>query len=83
MTAQISGDAKAGRSADSRTYLLNCSHERKGEQHGPANAETELRSGLTVCADTGRVVVRRPGNEAGSERAKEFKQTGRWRTFRF
>src|SRR4051794_28793348 len=57
-----------GDAADARRNLLDCRHQWKGQQHGPADAVAELRARLAVGADAGRVIVGRAGDQARAER---------------
>ena len=66
--ADIAGDAVPGDAADPRGDFLDRRHQRKGQQHGPADAVAELRAGLAVGADPRRIVVGRAGDQAGPER---------------
>src|SRR5205814_10559937 len=70
MATQVAGDAVPGGSPDSRADFLDRHHERKCEQHGPADGEPELRTGLAVSADAGRIIIRCAGNESGTEPAE-------------
>ena len=58
--AQISSDAVTRGAADARADLLDRCHQRVGQQHGPADVETELRPGLAVGADSGRMSSEAP-----------------------
>src|SRR5262249_10454294 len=57
--------------ADAGGNLLDRRHQRKGQQHGPADAAAKLRAGLTVGADTGGIVIGGAGDQAGAERFDE------------
>src|SRR5947209_19684778 len=67
MPARIARNAMPGDAADTRGNFLDRRHQRKRQQHGPADAVTELRAGLAVGADAGRIVVGGAGDEARSE----------------
>jgi len=49
--ARIARNAMAGDPPDPRGNFLDCRHQRKRQQHGPADAVAELRAGLAVGAD--------------------------------
>jgi len=65
--ADIAGDAAPGDAADPRGNLLDRDHQRKCQQHGPADAVTELRAGLAVGADAGGIVVGGAGDQSRAE----------------
>jgi hypothetical protein len=67
MPAEIAGDAMSRGAAEAGADLLDRHHQRIGQQHGPADAEAELRAGLAVGPDAGWIVVRRPGNQSWAE----------------
>ena len=67
--AEIAGDAMPRGAAEAGADLLDRHHQRIGQQHGPADAEAELRTGLAVGADAGRIVVRRAGDQPWPENA--------------
>src|SRR5882757_9016582 len=77
MPAYIAGYAVAGDAADARRDLLDRRHQRKGQQHGPADAVTELRTGLAVGADPRRIVVGRAGDQSRAERLEKIAETER------
>ena len=52
----------AGREGRSIADLLDCRHQRKGDQGGPNKIQTELCSGLRVRRDSGGVVIGRSGH---------------------
>ena len=45
-------------------YFLDCRHQRIGQEHRPADAESELCACLAVGTDAGRVIVRSASDEA-------------------
>jgi hypothetical protein len=63
MPAEIAGDAMSRGAAEAGANLLDRHHQRISQQHGPADAETELRTGLAVGADARGIVVRRSGDQ--------------------
>ena len=63
-----------GDAADARGNFLDRHHQRKAQQHGPADAVTELRAGLAVRADPRRIVVRGTGDQSRSERLDKIAQ---------
>ena len=67
--AEIAGDAMPRGAAEAGADFLDRHHQRIGQQHRPADAETELRTGLAVGADAGRIVVRRAGDQPWPENA--------------
>jgi hypothetical protein len=71
MPADVAGNAAAGDAPHPRGDFLDRDHQRKCQQHGPADAVAELRTGLAVGADPRRIVVGRPGDQSGSERFQE------------
>src|SRR3954452_1212579 len=75
MAAQVTDDPASRGPPDPRADLLDRRHQREGEQHGPADAEAELSSGLAISADAGRIVVGRARNEARPERTECAPQT--------
>ena len=80
MPADIAGNAVAGDAADARGDFLDRRHQRKRQQHGPADAVAELRAGLAVGADPRRIVVGRAGDQAGAERFQRIAEAKRpWR----
>ena len=56
-----------GDAADPRRNFLDRRHQRKGQQHGPADAVAELRAGLAVGADPRRIIVGGAGDQSGAE----------------
>jgi hypothetical protein len=68
MPADIARYAVPGDAADAGRNLLDRRHQRKAEQHRPADAVAELCAGLAVGADAGRVVVGGAGDQTGAER---------------
>src|SRR5205814_9485444 len=78
MPADVAGYAVAGDAADPRRNLLDRRHQWKGQQHGPADAVTELRTGLAVGADTRGIVVGRAGDQPGAERFDELAEAEGW-----
>ena len=63
MGADIGRDPVAGDPADAGADLLDCRHQRPGEQHHPAHRRAELRASLRVGGDAARVVVRCAGDQ--------------------
>ena len=61
MPTQIPGDAVARRASDACADFLDRHHQRIGQQHRPADAVTELRTGLAVGPDARYAPVIRPG----------------------
>jgi hypothetical protein len=53
----IPGDAAPGGPPDAGADLLDRRHHRVGQQHCPANGETELGSGLRIGRNSARIVV--------------------------
>ena len=82
MPADIAGNAAPGDAADPAGDFLDRGHQRKGQQHGPADAVAELRAGLAVGADAGGIVVGGAGDQAGAERLEETLKAKRFRTLR-
>jgi hypothetical protein len=76
MATHVGDHARAGDAADSRAHQLNREHERRREQDGPEQAIAEARPRLRVSGDAGRVVVRRAGDEAGSQKPQRAAQKG-------
>ena len=77
MPAHIARNAVPGDAADARGNFLDRHHQREAQQHGPADAVTELRAGLAVGADPRRIVVRRTGDQPRSERLDEIARAKR------
>ena len=77
MPAHIARYAVAGDAADARGNFLDRHHQRKRQQHGPADAVAELRAGLAVGADPRRIVVGRAGDQAGAERLQRIAEAKR------
>ena len=67
MAPDIAGDSDAAHAADSCADFLDGRHQRKGKEHGPEHAVAELRSDLRIGRNPARIVVRRAGNQAGTE----------------
>jgi hypothetical protein len=67
VSADVAGDAMASDATDPSGDLLNGDHQRVGQQHGPTDAEAELRAGLAVGPDARGIVVRCTGDQARSE----------------
>jgi hypothetical protein len=67
----------AGDPAHARGDFLDRRHQRKREQHGPADAEAELRAGLAIGADAGGIVVGCAGDQTGTERLHEERKPRR------
>ena len=77
MPAHIARYAMAGDAADARGNFLDRHHQRKRQQHGPADAVAELRAGLAVGADARRIVVGRAGDQPGAERLQRIAEAKR------
>ena len=77
MPARIARNAVPGDAADARGDFLDRRHQRKRQQHGPADAVAELRAGLAVGADARRIVVGRAGDQAGAERLQRIAEAKR------
>ena len=71
MAADICGDPTTGHAPDLCRDLLNDDHQREGEDERPGEAIAKLRADLAVRANARRIVVRRPGDEAGAEAGEE------------
>src|SRR5262245_66406777 len=76
MAAEIARNSMPGRAADACADLLNRRHERKRQEHRPSDAESELRAGLGVRSDSGRIVVCGPGDEPGAKLAQHARDPG-------
>ena len=74
MAADISSDAPARNPSYPAGDFLNRHHQRKGEQHGPADAVAELCAGLAISADAGWIVV---GRASDKSRAECFQKAAR------
>ena len=75
--AHIARYAVAGDAADARGDFLDRRHQRKGQQHGPADAVAKLRAGLAVGADPRRIVVGGAGDQSRPERFGKITQAKR------
>src|SRR5262245_14502817 len=71
MPADIARYAVPRDAADAGGNLLDRRHQRKAQQHGPADAVAELCAGLAVGAHPRGVVVGGAGGQAGAERFEE------------
>jgi hypothetical protein len=60
----VGGEALAGDPPDLRADELDRDHERRGQKHGPQQAEPELRAGLRIGGDPRRIVVGSSSDEA-------------------
>ena len=67
MAAKVAGEPVAGGAADPRADHLHGRHQRVGEDHRPAEAVAELRTGLAVGRDATGIVVGCAGDQARSE----------------
>lgn len=65
--AHVRREPLARHAADARADELDGRHQRIGQQQRPQQFEAELRAGLRVGADAGRVVVGGAGDETGAE----------------
>ena len=63
--------------------FLDRHHQGIAEQHGPADAEAELRAGLAVGSDARRIVVRSAGDETGAEPSEKAFGFARLAVLRF
>ena len=72
VAAQILRDAVAGYAADPCADRLDGRHQRKAEQHRPAEAVAELRAHLAVGRDAARIVVGRAGDQTRSQTFQKF-----------
>ena len=72
MPTQIPGDAVARRASDPRADVLDCDHQRVRQQHRPADAVTELRTGLAVGPDARWVVIGRSRYQARTQLAQKL-----------
>jgi len=71
MLAHVSSNSDPRNSADTGRDFLHRGHEGIGEQHHPEHAISELSSGLGVCGDSARVVVRGSCNKTWTEFLKK------------
>jgi hypothetical protein len=67
----IGDDAFSGHAADLSADELDCDHERRGQKNRPQQAITELRSGLGISRDAGRIVVGSPRDQSGSKQPQQ------------
>src|SRR5262245_52364396 len=63
MFEDVPGEASAGGAADAGADLLHGRHERKGDDHGPAQRIAKLRARLRIGGDAARVVIGSTGNK--------------------
>lgn len=63
----IDGKPRARNPSDPCTHELDRGHQRVGQQHGPQHVEAKLGSGLRIGGNAARVIVRCPGNQAGTK----------------
>ncbi len=75
MPANVAGDAVPGDAADPRRNFLDRRHQRKRQQHGPADAIAELRAGLAVGADAGGIVIGRASDQARADSKSRESET--------
>jgi len=73
MLADIAGDPFASRSTDTGADFLDSDHQREGEHHRPGDREAKLCAGLTVCADTGGIVIRGTRDDTGADNLEKAK----------
>jgi hypothetical protein len=67
----IGDDAFSGHAADMSADELDCDHERRRQKNRPQQAITELRSGLGISRDAGRIVVGSPRDQPGSKQPQQ------------
>jgi len=72
--AQIAGDPMTRRASEPSADFLYRHHQRIGQQHRPADAKAQLCPCLAVSADTGGIVVGRPGDQTWSEHPKKTRE---------
>src|SRR5829696_8294440 len=77
MPAYIARNAMSGNAADPCGDFLDRRHQRKRQQHGPADAVAELRAGLAVGADPRRIIVGCAGDQSRSERLQRIAEAKR------
>ena len=68
MPTQVGGDAVTHGSPNPGADLLDSRHQRIGEQHGPADTETKLGTGLAVRSNTRGIVIGGAGDETWPQR---------------
>jgi hypothetical protein len=71
MPSNVARYAAPGDPTDPTADLLNHRHQRIAEKHGPTDSKAQLGSGLRICRDAARIVVRCAGNETGTQAAKQ------------
>ena len=71
MAAQIAGNPVTCSTPNSCADFLNGRHKRERNQHRPSDPEPELRAGLAICPDAGRVIVGCTGDEAWAKGPEE------------
>ena len=76
MAAQVARNSMPRRAADACTDFLNRRHQRKRQEHRPSDAEPELRAGLGVGSDPGRIVVGGACDESGAKLAHHARHAG-------
>jgi hypothetical protein len=69
--SQIVRNATPGHTSDLGSHLLDHDHQGKREHKGPGQRIAELRTDLTVGGDTACIVVRGPGDQAGTKRSPQ------------
>src|SRR5215210_2117723 len=65
--AKLAAKPLAGLPADPCADNLNRRHEWQREKHRPSERIAELRAGLQIGYNAARIVVRRAGNQSGSQ----------------
>jgi hypothetical protein len=71
MPLEVGNNPDAGDAADMGADELDGDHERRCQEHRPEQAVAELRAGLRVGSDAGRIVIRRARDEPWPEQAQD------------
>ena len=68
---QRSRKSATGDHADARAHELHAPHERPGDERRPKQRRAVLRTGYRVSRDAGRIIIRRAGDQAGTQLAEK------------
>ena len=67
MPTQDTGETATGDNTDASAHLLHRNHEREADGNQPKQTVAKLGTGDAVGSDSRRIVVRRAGDESGSQ----------------
>ena len=82
---EVSRQALPGHLADAGAHHLHSGHQRPGNERGPQQLGPKLRASNGIGGDAGGIIIRGPGNDAGTDRSQQPSKPfrGRRRSYQF